>query len=142
MKDYWDKAEIAAKIVGAIAVPIILACLAYAWNSERTTHQVNAERFDFALQILREPTQNQGVSVELRDWAAAIIQTTLDTPIRQPADLAIPEDSAFDAEVCAAVLPYLVELGLAAVENGGAKMLSTARNTIAVMDAICTYRGD
>ena len=128
--------------MGVIAVPIILGYLAYTWNSERNEQQAVAERLDLAIQILQEPDGNDELGTELRDWAALVVQNTLNGSAEVTTGEAELANVLFDAEICATVRPYFIELALVLVEEGSAEVLAKGRDVIAVMDAICSFRNN
>ncbi len=74
-KDWWDKTEIVAKVAGAVAIPLMIAYIAYAWNSQRTEQQTITARVELALAVLREQNLENGSDDKLRAWAERVIQT-------------------------------------------------------------------
>lgn len=139
-KDNWDKAEVLAKVLGSIAVPLIIAGAAYAWNNERTERQANSERMELALDVLRGPTLTDGADEVVRDWANQIVQNP--DFIEQSASRTRDNGPglAVDSVICNVMPTHLKGLAQALVEDGGPMSLSKGRDVLAIIEAACNYQ--
>jgi len=69
-KDWWDKWQIIASIVGAVAIPVIIAIVGFMINSSIKQKDIELKEFELAVNILtQEPVEGYGPP---RDWAIKI----------------------------------------------------------------------
>ena len=82
-KDYWEKAEIAGKIAGAVLVPIVIGILGWHWNSERTKQSQFAKMTEVAVEILQANPADKSVVADdyIRDWAISVLQSPDNPPV-------------------------------------------------------------
>ena len=52
-KDQWDKAEILAKILGAVLLPVITICIAYMLNASIQDRSARVRMIELAVEILK-----------------------------------------------------------------------------------------
>ncbi len=107
-KDFWDRLDVFAKVVGSILVPSVVAGSVYFWNAERTEQATRTQMIEIAIGILSaETTQALGLGEKdpLREWAVDVLESPRDPPpISQAASIALRTGSRiqnrlFDPEV-------------------------------------------
>lgn len=74
-KDWWDKSEIVAKLLGVTLVPVIVASTAYLLNGQISERQANTEKGKLAIELLSVPAVvDDGTGVDpLRKWALSAL---------------------------------------------------------------------
>lgn len=80
-RDWWDKAEICGKILGAVIVPLAVAVVALIWNSQSSSRQSAAQMSAIAIGILQAEAKPGVDSNALREWAVAVLQRPSDPPV-------------------------------------------------------------
>ncbi len=106
-------------MAGAVAIPLTIAYIAYAWNSQRTEQRTTTARVELALAVLREPNFANGSDDKLRAWAERVIQTP-DT--LGPTDMTKNEAGfglAVDSAIREGTRDLQIELAKALLEGGG-----------------------
>lgn len=79
-KDWWDKAEICGKVLGAVIVPLAVAGVALIWNGQSSARQSAAQMSAIAIGILQTEPKPGLDSSALRDWAVSVLQDPTDPP--------------------------------------------------------------
>lgn len=79
-KDWWDKAEICGKVLGAVIVPLAVAVVALIWNGQSSARQSAAQMSTIAIGILQAEPKPGVDSSALRDWAVSVLQDPTDPP--------------------------------------------------------------
>lgn len=80
MKDFWDKAEVVAKFLGAVVIPIAVAVVAWKWNTENTRTQTSAQMIQIAIGVLGASKDAENSDQSLRKWAVAVMQNPSNPP--------------------------------------------------------------
>ena len=137
-KDCWDKWEVLAKIFGAVLVPILVAFVAYSWNSERTEQAASAAKIELAMSILRSQPLDDGSDASIRSWALAVINhpPSADLP-DQALDYFISR-AATDSAICSATVDLRDDLADALIADGGPKSQIAGAMLLRGMDTGCS----
>lgn len=74
-KDHWDKAEIIAKFLGAVFVPLVVGISVWAFNVQAGRRDTAAQMAQIAVGILsQQPTDGKTGGDALRSWAIDVLQ--------------------------------------------------------------------
>lgn len=79
-KDGWDKAEVGARIFGAVIVPLIVALVASIWSNHSSARQSAAQMSALAIGILQAEPKPSANDRALRDWAISVLQNPIAPP--------------------------------------------------------------
>ena len=84
-KDQWDKAEILAKILGAVLLPVITICIAYMLNASIQERSSRVRMIELAVEILKsDPKASTNVNY-MRGWALEVLQKNSEVPLPKEA---------------------------------------------------------
>ncbi|MGH9427799.1 MAG: hypothetical protein ACRD2L_16040 [Terriglobia bacterium] len=90
-KDSWDKAEILAKILGAVLLPVITICIAYMLNASIQDRSARVRMIELAVEILKsDPKASTNVNY-MRGWALEVLQKNSEVPLPKEAVSALME---------------------------------------------------
>lgn len=77
-KDRWDKADIIAKSLGAVLIPLVVAGTAFWWNAQNNQRQVSAQMTQIAVGVLQADKTPENAA--LRSWAVQVLQNPASPP--------------------------------------------------------------
>lgn len=66
-KDFWDKLDVAAKVAGAVFIPVAVGLTALLWNMERARQDTAATMTQIAIGVLTQTPGDQSTEDPLRD---------------------------------------------------------------------------
>jgi hypothetical protein len=84
-KDPWDKAEILAKILGAVLLPVITICIAYLLNASIQDRSARVRMVELAVEILKSDPQAKTNANYMRGWAVEVLQRNSEVPLPEEA---------------------------------------------------------
>jgi hypothetical protein len=90
-KDGWDKAEILAKILGAVLLPVITICIAYMLNASIQERSARVRMIELAVEILKSDPQANVKANYMRGWALEVLQKNSEVPLPKEAITALME---------------------------------------------------
>ena len=73
-KDSWDKAEIVAKMLGAVLLPVITICIAYMLNASIQDRASRVRMVELAVEILKSDPKASANANYMRGWALEVVQ--------------------------------------------------------------------
>jgi hypothetical protein len=76
-KDRWDKVEIAGKLVGVIAVPVVLLLLGNWLTLSLKAGDARARKLELAIKVLEQEPERTSDIPGLREWASATLREDL-----------------------------------------------------------------
>ncbi len=94
-KDTWDKAEIIAKMLGAVLLPVITICIAYMLNASIQDRAARVRLVELAVEILKSDPNTSTNSNYMRGWALEVLQRNSEVPLPKEA-LSALKNSALD----------------------------------------------
>jgi len=82
-KDSWDKAEIVAKILGAVLLPVVTICIAYLLNASIQERSARVRMVELAVEILKSDPKAEAMAKEnyMRGWAVEVLQRNSEVPL-------------------------------------------------------------
>jgi hypothetical protein len=80
-KDSWDKAEILAKILGAVLLPVITICIAYLLNASIQDRSARVRMIELAVEILKSDPKAATNANYMRGWAVEVLQKNSEVPL-------------------------------------------------------------
>jgi len=80
-KDKWDKAEIVAKILGAVLLPVITICIAYMLNASIQERSARVRMVELAVEILKSDPRAATNANYMRGWAVDVLQKNSEVPL-------------------------------------------------------------
>jgi hypothetical protein len=84
-KDPWDKAEILAKILGAVLLPVITICIAYLLNASIKDRSARVRTVELAVEILKSDPKAPTNANYVRGWAVEVLQKNSEVPLPEEA---------------------------------------------------------
>src|SRR5262245_44394886 len=81
LKDAWDKAEILAKISGAVLLPVVTICIAYLLNASIQERSARVRMVELAVEILKSDPKVEGNTNYMRGWAVEVLQRNSEVPL-------------------------------------------------------------
>jgi hypothetical protein len=84
-KDKWDKAEILAKILGAVLLPVITICIAYMLNASIQERSSRVRMVELAVEILKSDPKAATNANYMRGWAVEVLQKNSEVPLPEDA---------------------------------------------------------
>ena len=90
-KDSWDKAEILAKILGAVLLPVITICIAYLLNASIQDRSARVRMIELAVEILKSDPKSATNANYMRGWAVEVLQKNSEVPLPKEASDALME---------------------------------------------------
>jgi hypothetical protein len=90
-KDSWDKAEILAKILGAVLLPVITICIAYMLNASIQDRSSRVRMIELAVEILKSDPKAEAKANYMRGWALEVLQKNSEVPLPEEAITALKE---------------------------------------------------
>lgn len=84
-KDSWDKAEILAKILGAVLLPVITICIAYMLNASIQDRSSRVRMVELAVEILKSDPKAASNDIYMRGWALEVLQKNSEVPLPKEA---------------------------------------------------------
>jgi hypothetical protein len=90
-KDSWDKAEILAKILGAVLLPVITICIAYMLNASIQDRSARVRMIELAVEILKSDPKAATNANYMRGWAVEVLQKNSEVPLPKEASDALME---------------------------------------------------
>ena len=90
-KDQWDKAEILAKILGAVLLPVITICIAYMLNASIQERSSRVRMIELAVEILKSDPKATTNANYMRGWAVEVLQKNSEVPLPKEASDALME---------------------------------------------------
>ena len=91
LKDQWDKAEILAKILGAVLLPVITICIAYMLNASIQDRSARVRMIELAVEILKSDPKAEAKATYMRGWAVEVLQKNSEVPLPKEASDALME---------------------------------------------------
>jgi hypothetical protein len=80
-KDSWDKAEILAKILGAVLLPVVTICIAYMLNASIQDRSARVRMVELAVEILKSDPKASTNANYMRGWAVEVLQRNSEVPL-------------------------------------------------------------
>src|SRR5690349_22032256 len=90
-KDSWDKAEIVAKILGAVLLPVVTICIAYLLNASIQERSARVRMVELAVEILKSDPKAEAKENYMRGWAVEVLQRNSELPLPHEAVKALME---------------------------------------------------
>jgi len=90
-KDTWDKAEIVAKMLGAVLLPVITICVAYMLNASIQDRASRVRMVELAVEILKSDPKASANANYMRGWALEVVQKNSEVPLPKEAVSALME---------------------------------------------------
>ena len=90
-KDQWDKAEILAKILGAVLLPVITICIAYMLNASIQDRSARVRMVELAVEILKSDPKAPTNANYMRAWAVEVLQKNSEVPLPEEASKLLME---------------------------------------------------
>jgi hypothetical protein len=90
-KDIWDKAEIVAKMLGAVLLPVITICIAYMLNASIQDRASRVRMVELAVEILKSDPKASANANYMRGWALEVVQKNSEVPLPDEAMRALME---------------------------------------------------
>jgi hypothetical protein len=90
-KDKWDKAEILAKILGAVLLPVITICIAYILNASIQDRSARVRMIELAVEILKSDPKAATNANYMRGWAVEVLQKNSEVPLPEEASKLLME---------------------------------------------------
>jgi len=90
-KDSWEKAEILAKILGAVLLPVVTICIAYMLNASIQERSSRVRMVELAVEILKSDPKASSKEDYMRGWALEVLQRNSEVPLPQEAVRALME---------------------------------------------------
>jgi hypothetical protein len=90
-KDPWDKAEILAKILGAVLLPVITICVAYMLNASIQDRSARVRMVELAVEILKSDPKAPTSANYMRGWAVEVLQKNSEVPLPEEASKLLME---------------------------------------------------
>ena|SRR5689334_10397114 len=90
-KDSWDKAEILAKILGAVLLPVITICIAYLLNASIQDRSARVRMIELAVEILKSDPKSATNANYMRGWAVEVLQKNSEVPLPKDASKLLME---------------------------------------------------
>jgi len=84
-KDKWDKAEILAKILRAVLLPVITICVAYMLNASIQDRSARVRMVELAVEILKADPKPDTNASYMRGWAIEVLQRNSEVPLPKEA---------------------------------------------------------
>ena len=84
-KDSWDKAEILAKILGAVLLPVVTICIAYMLNASIQDRSARVRMVELAVEILKSDPKPETNTSYMRGWAIEVLQKNSEVPLPKEA---------------------------------------------------------
>ena len=86
----WHKAQIIANIIGAIAIPVVIAIFTIVYSNSLKKREIGVHYFELAVGILREEPKPK--TQALRKWAVALLEKHSDVPLSEDAKRVLMEE--------------------------------------------------
>ncbi len=90
-KDTWDKAEVLAKILGVVLLPVITICIAYLLNASIQDRSARVRMVELAVEILKSDPKAATNANYMRGWAVEVLQKNSEVPLPKEAIRALME---------------------------------------------------
>jgi hypothetical protein len=90
-KDSWDKAEVLAKILGAVLLPVVTICIAYLLNASIQERSARVRMVELAVEILKSDPKAEAKENYMRGWAVEVLQRNSEVPLPHEAVQALME---------------------------------------------------
>jgi hypothetical protein len=89
VKDAWDKAEIMAKTLGAVLLPLITLWIAYMLNASIQDRASRVRMVELAVEILKSDPNTSTNANYMRGWALEVLQKNSEVPLPKEAVTAL-----------------------------------------------------